>query len=702
MPAARATLPLFSLTIFLGAALLFLLQLVFARMVLPFLGGAPAVWNTAMVFYQAALLAGYGYAHWLGRRTRRLPVHALVLLAGGACLPFAVTEGWTPPPDGHPAVALIGLLAVSVGLPFFAVSATSPLLQRWFASTGHPDSGDPYFLYAAGNAGSLLGLLAYPFAIEPWTSLGWQSGAWSVGFVMLAGLSLACGWSARSGSPSDEIRSSSAPGSRRRIRWVALAAVPSSLLLSVTSYVSGEIAAVPLLWVMPLALYLATFVHAFSRGRTIPGTFLRRMVPVLAIPVALALAMDWTTPLLLLAALHFAAFAAIGLACHGELAADRPEPDQLTLFYFCLSLGGVLGGAFTALLGPLLFDGMEEYPLMLVLGAWLILPRKKWSVRDPLLALAPVLPVVLCSHWPAGRAWFLGAALSLCFLMSGNGGRFALSLAAVLLAARMQVPAGTDVLIRERSFFGIHRVVESGGMRMLFHGKALHGMQSLDPEMSRVPLGYYHPEGPLGRIFAGEKGTGAVSIVGLGTGAAAAYGTPGREFLFHEIDPVVIRIATDPRYFSYLADSPADVRVVAGDARLTLRNVGEGSRGLIVLDAYSSDSIPVHLLTREALALYRRKLAPGGWIALHLSNLHLDLAPVVAALARDAGMACLLTDDDDPAPGGSDSRWAVLAESSADLSPLDPTGFWTPPYDDGRPVWTDDHSGILPLLGPGK
>lgn len=702
----RATLLLFSLTVFTGAALLFLLQLVFARLVLPLLGGAPAVWNTAMVFYQGLLLAGYGYAHLLSSRLRpkrQVMVHAGVLAAAFAFLPFAVPAGWEVPAGGNPVPWLLGVLAAGVGLPFFAVSATSPLLQKWFAASGHPAAGDPYFLYAASNAGSLLGLLGYPLGVEPNSALGWQCSAWAAAFAGFALLSVACGARVGRASPAQGEAHDFAPPTRGRVlRWIVCALVPSSLMLSVTAYISSEIAAVPLLWSLPLALYLASFIVVFSRRPPIPHAWIKRSLPVV-------LASGATTPIVLLAGLHLAGFFAVALVCHGELARDRPGVGQLTQFYLWMSLGGVLGGAFNALLAPVMFDRVAEYPLMLVVAAWLGLPRDR-GLRWPdfatpagLAVLAGLLSAVVPTAVPGAVRSFavFGLPLLGCFMTSGRGPRFALGLAAVLAISQLAPEHGMATLARDRSFFGVHRVAEDGKFRLLFHGKTVHGIQSLDPAKSREPLGYYHREGPLGEVFAGLEGP--VAAVGLGAGAVAAYGKPGQEFTFYEIDPVVTRLASDPRHFRYLADSPARIGVVTGDARLMLGKAPAGHYGLILLDAYSSDSIPVHLLTREAMQLYLSKLAQGGRIALHISNLHMDLRPVVAALGRDAGLACVFREDDvtaeEMAEGKASSRWVLMARSEGDLGPAGKTRHWQVlDADPASKVWTDDYSSVIPLL----
>jgi hypothetical protein len=719
MPAHRATLPLYGITIFLSAALMFLLQLVFARMVLPLLGGSPAVWNTAMVFYQAVLLAGYGYAHWLTSTFRgraQFKIHALVLLLSLIALPLAIPQGWQPPAESNPIPWLLGMLAYAIGAPFFAISTTSPLLQRWFSMTGHRDAADPYFLYAASNVGSLVGLLGYPLLLEPLTTLRWQAGAWSIGFGLLILLALACGWQARGGKRAGEENHVSGNGDKitpgRRLQWVALAMVPSSLMLSVTSYVSSEIAAVPLLWVLPLALYLGSFVIVFARRSILPPRFYRGALPLLLIALVMVLATGATTPMVHLAAFHLLVFFVAALVCHGELAADRPSAARLTEFYLWMSVGGVLGGCFNALLAPLLFNGLHEYPVMLVALAWVGLSRGsgKPAIRDLPMAMIPGLIAVICILFLSGdeegrtlrNLASFGVPAFLCYLMSKGAFRFALAIGGVLLASRFAPEQGMKTLFADRSFFGIHRVTSDGKFNYLFHGKTVHGIQSLDPAARKTPLSYYHPGGPLGQIFA-TRDFPRVAAVGLGAGAAAMHGKPGQDFTFYEIDPVVKRIASDPRFFTYLAESPAKVDFVIGDARLKLAE-SPGSYDLIILDAYGSDSVPVHLLTREALQMYVGKLAPKGVIALHISNLHMDLRPVIGNLAEDLKLACLCQEDadfpeDQATAGRSPSLWAIVAGEAADLGELRDDPRWQVLEPDPRSkVWTDDYSSILPLL----
>jgi hypothetical protein len=720
---------LYAATIFVSAALLFVVQPMFARMVLPVLGGSPAVWNTAMVFYQAALLAGYAYAHAttsrLGARKQAV-LHVVVLILPLAVLPIALPAGWTPPAQSNPAPWLLAMMTVAVGLPFFAVSATSPVLQRWFAATGHARAADPYFLYAASNLGSMLALLAYPLWLEPQLRLGQQSEAWRWGYYVFVALMAACAvrlWVERGASKalSADGEQTSALGAtrstltaRRRARWVLLAFVPSSLLLGVTTYLSSEVAVVPLLWVVPLALYLLTFILVFAQRPLVPRPLLVRALPIAVAPLVVACAMQATEPIGPLMLLHLAVFFIAAMLCHGELAADRPAAAHLTEFYLWLSVGGVLGGACHALLAPLLFDSIAEYPLALVLACAVALPRAEHVSRGDWLW--PLLPGTLT----AGAVWavrgtrfhadavvaglLFGVPALVAFFLSRRPLRFALAVGAILFAATFYEGEKGRVLAAGRSFFGVHRVTldPTGSYHLLAHGKTLHGAQSLDPARRRESLAYYHRTGPAADVLAiAGRGPGKkIGLVGLGVGSLAAFAEPGQAWTYFEIDPVVEKYARDPRYFSFLRDSPATPRVVLGDARLTLAHEPDARFDVLILDAYSSDAIPVHLVTREALALYRRKLAPGGVLAFHISNLHLELEPVFANLARDAQLTCLTRDDTEVpdalrASGKAPSVWLVMAPRADELAPLARDARWRPGRVDANlPVWTDDYSSL--------
>lgn len=784
----RPVLFLYTLTLFLSAALLFLVQPMFARMVLPRLGGTPAVWNTCTVFFQAALLAGYAYAHFAAARPparTRLAAHLGLLLLPLVALPIGIAAAWAPPRAANPVGSLLLLLLVSVGLPFFAVSTSGPLLQKWFAGTRHPAARDPYFLYAASNLGSIAGLLGYLVLFEPLFPLARQSQLWAAGYALLVLLTAACAWFAlrtradgsgrveewKSGgvgdppilshsstlslshSPTLPLSHSPVPAART-IRWVALAFVPASLMLGLTTYITMDIAAVPLLWAVPLVLYLGSFMIAFARRGAAPCRWATRLLPILVLVQTVAFAratliMPW------LPLLHFATFFAAALALHGQLAADRPPPASLTTYYLLISLGGVLGGAFTALLAPLLFSSVIEYPVALVLACALCRrapeERKRggteaWKSRrtDGTDSLHPpfrssVLPLFHSSLLPllappaiglltagflylanlTGRGgssqWvtlFLAVPAFLCYTQAERPGRFAAALAAALIAVGLNPGRTASMLHRERSFFGVHRVARSpaGDMHQLYHGTTIHGMQRLDPAWRGEPLTYYTRAGPIGQVFAayaGQPQLRRMAVVGLGAGSLAAYAGWGQQLTFFEIDPVVQRLAESPSFFTYLWDARArgaEVRVVLGDARLTLAAAPDDAYGLIVLDAFSSDSIATHLLTREALRIYLLKLAPGGLIAFHVSNRCLNLKPVLGNLAADAGLTCLEQRDDSPsdtdmAAGRWPSQWVLMARGPAHLARVARDRRWRPLFaDDSAPVWTDQYSNILPVI----
>jgi hypothetical protein len=701
-------LPGFAATLFVGACLLFLVQPMVSKMVLPRLGGSPSVWNTCMCFFQAMLLLGYAYAHWLATRFSGLAqaaIHAAVLALAALFLPFDLTTQ-VPPAEGSPVPWLLTRLAITVGPPFFVISATAPLLQRWFSRTDHPDAGDPYFLYAASNAGSLLGLLAYPLIVEPALLLSQQSRAWSFGLGLLA-IGIAFCWA---GYRSDATPSRAVaepmprPAAVERLRWVAYAFVPSSLLLAVTSYITTDLAATPLFWVVPLALYLATFIVAFSRRPVLPHGMMLRLQPLLMIPVvilSLGIHSVW------LLVLHLACFFVIAMVCHGELARSRPDARDLTEFYLWISLGGVLGGLFDALLAPLLFPDIWEYPLMLV-AACAIRPAGSGEGRGirrgdllwPALLLTALLALLLLGTLPT---WLVFAAAAVAALVlvkfSERRWRFALGVGACLVF--VQLLSSSATLATTRSFFGVNRVrlMEDGALRVLQHGTTVHGVESTRPGETMIPLGYYNPAGPFGRFFSAIAGRGMsrVGVIGLGTGALACYARPGQSWTFHEIDAAVEQLARDGRFFHFMEACGNDPRIVLGDARLTLGAVPDHGYDLIVIDAFSSDSIPLHLLTREALALYQRKLAPGGIVLFHISNRYLALAPVVAALAADAGAPArrLLYQ---PEEGSTVARLGTeviaVGQPGGDLAFLPAAAGWEAPPSPAL-LWTDARSDIV-------
>jgi hypothetical protein len=729
--AAVRILPfLYGLTLFVSALLLFSVQPMFAKMVLPKLGGAPAVWSVAMVFFQVVLLAGYAYAHLLNRavRPRRAAMFHLLLIGVTALmLPIAVAPGWVAPPSNGTALWLFGLFAVSIGLPFFTLSASAPLLQAWFAASGHPQAGNPYVLYAASNLGSFVALFAYPVVVEPILTLKTQTVVWSFGFglfavlLVIAGLFASCAAPAvAQDGPQDEVRSSTI----ERMRWIVLAAVPSGLVIAVTAHLTTDIAAAPFLWVLPLAIYLLTFVAVFRERPWVAHADVVRFVPFAVAPLAVSLIggdkVFWATMI----ALNLVAFALLTLMCHGELYARRPAPRRLTEFYLCTSFGGVIGGAFAGLVAPQIFNGNYEYPILVALALLCMPGVFAGGVRRAMTELWPWLvpTAVLIVVWRVTRVQ-LPATLELPFQVV-----LAL-LAATMLFQRRRLIAffglvvlsfaitalwrpGIAPIETARSFFGVHRVAEiaDGKARVLYHGTTMHGAQRLrnddgtPVQGSPGPLTYYYPEGPLAEAIGAARAVhgsfGHVAIVGLGTGSLACHRKTGERWTFFEIDPEVIRIARDPRLFSFLSNCAPDAPVVVGDARLTLEAASD-RYDLIVLDAFSSDSIPVHLLTREALAGYLSKLSPRGVIVAHISNRHLDLAPVVAQIARSQGLVAFFREDDRAndlmTTFTANARVVVMTREAGDIGSV--AGSWTPLHpDQTSALWTDDYSNILGIM----
>ncbi len=755
--------PLYTFTIFLSAALLFLVEPMVARMILPVFGGSAQVWNSCLVFFQGILLLGYGYAHlstkWLGPR-HQWRLHLPLMVAAAAFLFF---QGFKAPTTavstGDPSFPLLGLLASLIGLPFFVVSSGSSILQRWFASTNDKDAHNPYFLYSASNIGSLLALLAYPLLLEPKFGIHVQTRLWQFGLVGLIVAMGACAAAlAFAGKGEIEVEVAQAtppPVTKDRLQWTLLAAIPSSLLLGVTTYLSTNIAPIPLLWVVPLSLYLLTFILAFARRPLIPTKWLARIVPLILTPLALAIILESSEPLLPLAIIHLLGFFAAGWMCHSKLNDSKPPADHLTEFYFWIAFGGVLGGIFNALIAPLIFKTLTEYPIGLV-AACLVRPTPIDAARRAELITAfrerylekgfspeeaeekamkkypsetfnrldAIYPVVIglvtlmiivfvklegIVPSPVRTMGCIGLPAIACFLAVDRPIRFGLAIGALFLSTgAMHVATDGIVVASERSFFGVHRVTESDTHRFfrLTHGNTIHGLQ--DRQNPRTPLTYYYPNGPIGeafKTFSGEDRKENVALVGLGVGSLAAYGEKGQHMDFFEIDPVVKTIATDPKYFSFVRDSKADVRIIMGDARLSLAEAPDHKYGMIVLDAFSSDAIPVHLLTEEAFKMYLQKLGHHGVICAHISNRYLDLSIVLGAIARDLGLKTVENDDgatdDEKALGKQPSKWVYLAKDTDDFNGLEDLG--SPiSVEPTTPAWTDDFSNVLSVFRPGE
>lgn len=721
-------LPVFAAGLFLGAFLLFCIEPMFVKMLLPLLGGSPAVWNTATVFFQAMLLCGYCYVHvttrYLGMR-RQAILHSVLLILSLATLPIAVATGWDPPVAHTPVFWLIGLLTISMGVPFFLLSATAPLLQSWFAQTDHTEARDPYFLYGASNLGSLLALLSYPAVIEPHLTLGQQSQIWAWGYGGLLALIVLCmtlvisSQFLRADEPvaSTDTDVTSSVNWAGRLHWIALAFVPSSLLLGVTSYIVTDLFSAPLLWVIPLALYLVTFIVAFARRPWIKASWMARVLPYLFIPIAITFA--WPSSTWLFLPLHLAAFFVASMICHGELARRRPAAGDLTGFYLCMSLGGVLGGLFNAIVAPLLFNSIYEYPIAIVLACLLVpkrdqaghLSRIDWKDLALPAALLAIMFVPMLAKETIGRVGvdlfcaFAGIAV---FSFSERPVRFALGILVLLISASASTLTG-QTLTRERSFFGVHKVVsqQDGRVIALMHGTTFHGAEYTAPEHWRDTIMYYSPAGPIGQFFAalhGHKELRNVAVTGLGAGSLACFRRPPETWTFFEIDPLVEKLARDTKYFHFLSECAPTSRVVLGDARLSLKHIPNGTYDLIIMDAFSSDAIPVHLLTREALAIYTSKLADGGIILFHISNRHLALAPVLADLVTDAGWVAKREQYMPPSMelaatlAQTPAEWVAIARRTEDLAFLG-NPRWQPLVGgDTSNLWTDDYSNLFSVL----
>ncbi|MFV0296981.1 MAG: fused MFS/spermidine synthase [Hyphomicrobiaceae bacterium] len=833
-PASQwSVLAVFTVTTFLSASLLFAVQPMFARLVLPILGGAPSVWAVAMLFFQAALLAGYCYAHLL---IRLLPVawtgivHLAVCALAVLFLPIALPHGMGDPPVGDPALWQLKLFAVGVGLPFFAVAANAPLLQAWFAASRHPHANDPYFLYGASNLGSLLVLLAYPLVLEPAfgvTALTW---VWTVGFVVLVGFICLSLWSrARSASmiagtvgagarrvtdaapfkgneaPATQI-TTPPPSLARRLGWIGLAFVPSALLTAFTNHITMDVASAPLLWVLPLALYLLTFVLVFRDPpiAVVPSAILIALVATaciafaaevfertavtmssatfLGILVALACvlagrrlavsgvrmmsAVHIATLVLALLALSqtehegwfvtastgVAVFFASTMVAHRTLYERRPAASRLTEFYLLMSLGGVLGGLFSALIAPRIFSQIYEYPILLaltvacrpgalslrseksrtegLLSLWVIvaasilallwtpylldllqpagadqIPRNVWWLRGLLTAYNDVRIAAL--EWGATAVLALVFAVSIALAWRHPARQLACAVA--MCATVLLLPSGVHRSDAQRSYFGVYRAYKSDAFNILTHGTTLHGAQRMrdqwgNPAPDTTPGTYYYPGSPMAQsVIATRKVMAAraprFGIIGLGAGSLACLAEKGERWRFFEIDPLMVRIASDPVNFTFLQScQPSPPDIVIGDARLTLAREPDGAFDLIIVDAFTSDAVPIHLMTAEALGLYLAKTSERGAVVLHISNRYLDLDAVVAATARHVPNAHGILITDHNASGGYDetsSTIALFAKSEEALAPYRAIEGGHPLEAGTVRAWTDDHSDII-------
>lgn len=717
-------LPLFTVTIFLGAVLVFGVQPIAARLLLPSFGGSPAVWSATSVFFQVALLAGYGYSFLLTRTLapRRQPmVHVLALAAPLAFLPLSLPL-LSDPNAANPAFTVLGILALGLGVPFTVASTTGPLLQRWFSYTGHRAGRDPYFLYAASNAGSLIVLLSYPFLIEPRLDLGAQSAAWSIGYVAFGVLSVTCAAMVLRAAPTvmdgDPHQGPmvaapdvAAPSWTTRGRWIVLAAVPSALSLGATAYISTDIAAVPLLWIAPLSIYLLSFIIAFSTRIRITSGQAGRVLPWVAAAVVIPSGGLLSLPTALVIGLHLSFLLVAATMCHTRLAEERPAPRHLTEFYLLVAVGGALGGIFVSLVAPQIFDRVWEYPIAIGLALLLRPAGARLMRRRSLIVVAAAVLVALTvagvslqeAAIPASVAPFaIGLALLL-VLVAVSPNRPVLAAGAFAILAVSVWGSGTAIHT-DRTFFGVYRVTRDGSDHLLVHGSTVHGLQHRDPARTRTPSAYYHRTGPIGQLFAARSSElDRVAVLGLGVGTLAAYSEAGQHFTFYEIDPAMVDIARDPELFTFLDEARGSMEVIVADGRLGLA-ADERTYDLVILDAFTSDAIPVHLLTREALAAYAERLSPDGAIAMNISNRFLDLEPAVAAVARSLGMTALVqhdteVSDEERADGKTSSTWMVVAPEAGRLQDVADDPRWTVArVDEKVHPWSDDFSDILAVL----
>lgn len=761
---------LFSLTLLTSSFLLFMVQPMIGRMVLPSLGGTPAVWNGCVLFFQVILLAGYAWAHYgpprLGTRNHLL-VHLCLLAIVTFMLPMQLISGWTISSTDSPLYWLFGQLTLCVGLPFFVISSSAPLLQRWYSESGSAEETDdePWFLYAVSNVGSLAALMMYPLLFERILGLTDQGWFWTGGFLLLcvlfvasASLTLNSKRLTPAKSNTQKQQTPAAPLSwNQRLLYIFLAAVPSSLMLGVTTVVSTEVGSFPLMWSIPLALYLLTFVFVFANRQLIPHRWMVKVLPMILIVIPILTASMGHASFIVMTTVHFGAFFIMAMVCHGELAARRPAVSQLTEFYLMMSIGGVCGGFLNSILAPVLFNSIFEYPLALVGAACvLVFARQeydagnigsridnaskivgdKWTQISTAVWFTPLMLAAFCIvaallisqvsfvPSPIAKAIVFGVPALVCLLMVEHRWKFALTYCVVALL----VPSLLDehhVISQERGFFGVNAVKESDGCRMLVNGRTLHGSQMIEDMEEPVPLTYYHRTGPVGDLFRiyGQHQK-KIAVVGLGVGTIAAYSQPDQQLDFYEIDPVVCKIASDEKYFSFLSTAKGEVNLILGDARIELNNV-RASRaqtqydsnfrnvafmsakpkaavddpyGLIVLDAFGSDAVPLHLLTREAVELYFDLLTDDGLLAVHVSSKFINFEPVGSGLAQALGLSAIIKrDSNNPKHEGKmASKYMIFARSHSQLERFVSEGSgWRPLSNERSLLWTDEHGNIL-------
>ena len=719
--------PLFVATILAGSFLLFLVQPMVARMALPRLGGAPNVWNSAMVVYQVLLLAGYGYAHALSRLSlrRQAVVHLALLALGALTLPIALAD-LAPPSPGWEVLWVPLLLLATIGPVFFVMSAQAPLMQRWYAAD--PNAGEPWALYAASNLGSFAGLIAYPLLAEPLLSIRAQSVAWSLGYGVLflfVALSAWSRWQAPALARTQAEEPAETIGARRILTWLSLSAVPSGLLLSTTTHLTTDVFAMPLLWVIPLGLYLLSFVVAFSDRRGLAQA-VTLVAPALMLFAGSYAMISATAGTMTVAVGTLALLFVVAVALHGRMYDSRPGASQLTLFYWVMSAGGALGGVFTALVAPQVFDWVWEHPT-LILAAAALLPLPERLDWTRLGGLDPAMSRIALGVLIVAAVFFSGQLLALVndrdhalvqlflvlllttiglLLLPWRWTYVGLLLMMMVAQGGLSTIQQTLAGYRTRSYFGIYTVYDNQveKTRLLVHGTTLHGKQSLEPGRRLEPTTYYGDTSGIGLALDQAPAMfgphARVGVVGLGTGTLACRHKPGQSWTFFEIDPAVVRFSRDGT-FSFLKTCAPDARIVVGDARLELARARPGSFDVLAIDAFSSDAIPLHLMTDEAVAVYERALSPQGLLMIHVSNNYIELEPVLAAIAARHRLHALVRLD---APSGEltvASSWVALTRDPTKLATLKAGSRkleWRAIEPAQGDAWTDDHASVLPYI----
>ena len=720
---------------FVSASLMFVLQPLFGKILLPLLGGSPAVWNTCMVFYQTILFLGYLYAHIISSRfkpSRQIQLHSVVILLSFLALPLALPENTVPPTESDPTIWIVWTLLIAIGLPLFVVSTTSPLIQKWFASIKHRNSDDPYFLYAASNAGSLIALISYPFIIEPHIDLSAQKTDWSLGYILLCLLIAACATllykSKAQHTPTEAIATpvDIKLNVRQQLHWLALAFVPSSLLLGLTNFISTDIASVPLLWIIPLTVYLLSFIIVFSTWHDVIHPVIVKIQPFILIPfITYAFINPADLPYWMYLILHVIAFFFAVMVCHGELSKHRPSTQYLTQFYLIMSFGGMLGGMFNTFVAPFIFNGIYEYPLMIIaallLRPWSTTPSLKSALLQLIWpASLIVIGLILYASISDLLQYFDIIVISLIvltiisFLLRSKPITFAFSTGAIIFLALGLHGLSSHTLYQERTFFGVLAVRESvltdekgqdETYHELFHGTTKHGAQRLPEDLQKTPLTYYSRPGPMGQLFKefdAKNQNWNIGVVGLGAGALTCYAKESQQWTLYEIDPLVVDIASRPEYFTYMKLCAHQSTMRIGDARLSIDKELDGHFDLLIMDAFSSDSVPTHLITKEALDIYFKKLKPNGILAFHITNRHLALKKVLSIHAEQMHLAALIQEykPQNPPPLVVATDWVVMAKKSDTLSPLSLSqlGNWEkmPLYFDMK-AWTDDFTNIVSI-----